>query len=150
MKELTGKANVLELRPDMTFSELKRKTEADNVKISENDSPSFKVGKSVFRETFSLSWRRFLPFGKKKPRNLILHLEGANSCFDLDITAKELESYKHHLWNKKEKEKFISKVIAKSKAEQKMISTTHFLILAIMLGVIVVLQFLIVRGLRLI
>lgn len=134
----------------MTFSELKRKTEADNVLLTKDDTPSFKLGRSVFKETFSSSWRRFIPFMKRKPRNLILHLEGANSCFDLDISAEELESYKHHLWSKGEKEKFVAKISAKRKAEQKMISTTHFLILAIMLGMILVLQILIARGIRVI
>lgn len=149
MNKLTGKANVIELRPDMTFSELKRKTEADNLLLTNDDSPSFKIGTSVFTETFSRSWlRKIIPFFKKRPRNLILHLEGANSCFSLEATKEQLESYIHHLWSKREKEKFVAKISAKRKAEQKAISTTYFLVLAMMLGIVIVIQILIARGVR--
>lgn len=146
---MTGKSNLIELYPNMTFKELEAKSEADNLKITKHDAPSFKIGASVFREIISpLNWKRYIPlmWRNRKPRNLIIHLNGANSCFELDVPKNALESFKHHLWSPKEKEKWMNKLLAKSKAEQKIISTTQFYVLVIMLGIIAVLQILTMRG----
>jgi len=50
----------------------------------------------------------------------------------------------------KEKQKFIKKLIAKSKASQRVISLSHFIILAILLGVVIVLQLALMKGIRIV
>lgn len=143
---MPGKATVIELNADMTFKEVLKATDENSVKISSGSTPSFSLGRSVFREIKDpLNWKRYIPFmlRNRKPRNLILHLNGANSCFEL---SDKLKSNQDHLWSKKEKEKFVSKIIAKSKSEQKLIDTTQFYIILVCLGLVILLQIIIGRG----
>lgn len=123
---MAGKVKLIELNPDMTFTEKKKKTESNNVKVSEHNRPSFVLGRSVFRELVP-KWKRILLF--KKARNIVLYLSGANSCFDLDPEG-ELESHKGHLWSPKEKEKFVNKLVAKLKGEQRPMSNIQFFVIA--------------------
>jgi len=140
---MAGKVKLIELNPDMTFTEKKKKTESNNVVESKHNSPSFVLGRSVFKEIIP-RWKRVLLL--KKPRNILLYLSGANSCFDIDPKG-ELESHKNHLWSKTEKEKFINKLVAKLKGEQRPMTNLQFIVLAGLLVFILVMQFLVLRGL---
>lgn len=142
---MAGKANVITLNPDMTFTERKRPTESNNVVISKFSSPSFTLGTSVFSELIP-RWKQVL-FGRK-PRRLLLWLSGANQCFRLDMTKQELESFKRDLWNQKEKEDFAKKLLAKQKADQKIIDTKQFFVIMAGIVILIFMQFLILRGLR--
>ncbi len=138
-----GKVNTIILNPDMTFEEKKVKTQSDNLKLEKHYTPSFSLGRSVFKE---IGVSRIKPW--KKARNLILLVDGSNKAFEMhDGKAKEIEP---GYWTRKEKEKFVNKVIAKSKADQKIINTTHFIIIMVGIVFIIVLQFLMMRGLRII
>lgn len=138
----------------MFFIESQKKTDSNNIQIDRTNKPSFKLGQSVFREVISPleSWKRFIPFQlrKRAPRNLIIHLNGANACLELKEGAggKSIETHEHHLWSPKEKAKFINKLTAKSKAEQQIISTGRFYAILIFLGLIVILQIIGLRGAR--
>ena len=138
-----GKASVIILNPDMTFKEQKKRTDVDNVDLSNHNKPSFTIGRSVFRELIP-TWKKWL-LGKKE-RNLLLYFAGANSCFE--VNKHGFESHESHVWSRKEKEKTINKLAIKSKAEQKAIETWQFYLLAA-LGIIVLFcQLLIMRGIR--
>jgi len=135
-----GKVSVITLNPDMTFRERKKRTDIDNVDISKHDKPDFVIGRSVFRELRS-PLKRLLG---KKPRNLLIHVAGANSCFELN--RGDFESHVNHLWSRKEKEKYIDKLALKSKAEGKAIESWQFFVLAGLAIVVLVFQILILSG----
>lgn len=136
-----GKVTVIVLNPDMTFKEKKVRTESKKLKIERSWKPSFTPGRSVFKEE---SGPR-LKFWKRN-RNLIITLHEAEKAFELhDSSANELDpSY----WTRKETQKFIAQLVAKSKAQQKVISTSHFIIIMVALGIIGVFQFLMMKGMR--
>lgn len=138
-----GKVDTIILHPDMTFEEKRRKTESTEIDLGDDYKPSFSMGRSVFKET-GVSRLKFW----KKPRNLLILLFGAHRAFELhDGTTKELEP---NYWSMKEKQKFIKKLIAKSKAAQRAITLSHFIILAILLGVVIALQLALMRGIRIV
>lgn len=138
-----GKVDTIILHPDMTFEEKKKKTESTEIDLGNDYKPSFKIGRSVFKE-INVSRLKFW----RKPRNLIILLFGAHQAFELhDGKTQEIEP---NYWSMKEKQKFIKKLIAKSKAAQRAISLSHFIILAILLVVIIVLQLALMRGIRIV
>lgn len=138
-----GKVKTIILNPDMTYSEKNTKTEGKHLIINRKHwTPTFTLGRSVFRKLTS-KWRFW-----QRTNNLVLVLDEAQQCFELhDGTTKELEP---HIWTMKEIRKYVAKILAKSKAEQKIINTTHFIILAVMIAGVLVFQFFIMRGLGLI
>lgn len=138
-----GKVDTIILDPTMTFKEKKIKTESTELNMDKNYKPSFSPGRSVFRET-GVSRLKFW----RKPRNLIILLDGAMKAFELHDTATE--KIEANYWTRKEKEKFINKLIAKSKAAQKVISTWQFAVIMLGLVFIVILQILILRGIRIV
>ena len=139
-----GKVTVITLNPDQTFTEKKKRTDVDNVELAKNNKPSFSIGRSIFRELIP-RWKKWL-LGKKE-RNLLIYIDGSNSCFELKGKG-DLESYESHIWSRKEKEKFINKLATKTKAEQKAIETWQFFLLAGLGIMILVCQFAIMRGIR--
>lgn len=130
-----GKATVIELNADMTFRERKRKTEENHIKVSKNKSPSFVIGRSIFRELIPF-WKKVLLF--KRSRNLILYFTGANSCFS--VSKQSLNSYESQLWSEKEKEDYVNKLIAKSRAELKPMSNFQFFIIGGLLVAILLIE----------
>jgi len=138
-----GKVSVITLNPDMTFRERKKRTDITNINISKHDKPSFVIGRSVFRELLP-KWKKL--FGRKE-RNLVFHMAGATSCFEVTMDMK-LESHERDIWSKREKEKYINKLTAKSKAEQKAIETWQFFLLAGLGITVLILQLVIARGIR--
>jgi len=138
-----GKVTVITLNPDVTFREQKKRTDVTNIVMDKNNKPSFTIGRSVFRELLP-KWKKL--FGRKE-RNLVIYMEGATSCFEVTQDMK-LESHERDIWSKKEKEKYINKLTAKSKAEQKAIETWQFYLLAGLGITVLALQLLIARGIR--
>jgi len=128
----------------MTYKEKNVKTEGINLIINRKHwTPSFTLGRSVFRRLTS-KWRFW-----QRSNNLVLVLDEAETCFSLhDGVAKEIDV--GNPWTRKALRKYVAKIVAKQKAEQKIINTTHFVILAVMIAGVMVFQFFIMRGLGLI
>lgn len=138
-----GKVDTLILHPDMTFEEKKKKTESTNIDMGKDYKPSFSMGRSVFKE-IGISRLKFW----RRSRNLIILLKGAHKAFELhDSATHELDA---NYWTMKEKQDFIKKLIAKSKAAQRAISLSHFVILAILLMVVIALQLALMKGIRIV
>jgi len=136
-----GKVNALILYPDMTFEEKKVKTDATNVIIDKHYSPSFSMGRSVFKE-IDIPRLKFW----RKPRNIIILVDGSDRAMELHDSATGEVEIGH--WTRKEKEKFVRKIVAKSVARQRAISMGHFVILALMIGVVIILQIMLMKGMR--
>jgi len=94
-----GKVNALILYPDMTFEEKKVKTDATNVVIDKHYSPSFSMGRSVFKEV-DIPRLKFW----RKPRNIIILVDGSDRAMELHDSATGEVEIGH--WTRKEKEKF--------------------------------------------
>lgn len=117
-----GKISTIELHPDMTFREIMRKTDENQIITAKNEKVNFSLGQSVFSET-GISRFKFW----RRPRKIAIFVDGAFSAFNLGIdTPLTLES---KLWTKAEIKKYVSQLVAKSKAEQKTMSNwqTFFL-----------------------
>lgn len=147
---------VLRIYLDQTFTEKNAKIEQDKLilKRSEKDyTPEFSPGRSVFKERPFPIALKMIKFWKKR-RTLILLLDGQPKAVTLDPPEakddKEIkdEDYKlsFSFGTLATVKRFIYKLVAKSKAEQKPISNIQFTILAIFLGIIVVFQLLIMKG----
>lgn len=138
-----GKVNTITLNPDMTFEEKKRKTQSKQIVIDKDYSVTLTPGRSVFSEVGLSRWKPW-----KKPRNLVIHLDRAQKAFELhDGATRELDP---NYWTQEEEKKFVKKIIAKSKAEQKVISLSYFLILTIMMIIIIILQIAAMKGIRIV
>jgi hypothetical protein len=131
-----GKANILILNPDLTFTEKRQKTQETEIKFKNDYAPTFSPGLSVFSETGIPKWKFW-----RTHRKLILILDGAAKAFEMK-TPKKLEP---NYWTTEERRKFVAKVVAKSKAEQKPMSNWQFVILALMVGLGLLIQFLVAR-----
>lgn len=133
-----GKVSVIKLNPDMTFEEKRKKTSENVIEMKGVWKPNFKIGRSVFRELVS-KWKFW-----KKSRNIVIVGDGFPSCFEMyDSSTKELDP---NFGTMKDKQRFVSKLIAKSKSEQKTIDTTHFIIIMVGIAFLAVLQFLVLKG----
>jgi len=131
-----GNADIITLNPDMTFSEKTRKTQETEIKFKGDYTPTFSPGLSVFSETGIPKWKFW-----RKHRKLIVILDGAAKAFELKTPKTLSPSY----WTREERRKFVAKVVAKSKAEQKPMTNWQFGILALMVGIGLLIQFLVAR-----
>lgn len=135
----------------MTFSETRTKAEENKILVDRHYNPTFKMGTSIFRER-KTKYSRFKFW--KRPRNMAILIDGSPKVTHLEeipLNPKDDQSLKtpalaFEFGTRKDTQKFIYKLIAKSKAEQKPISNMQFLILTILLVVIVVFQILLMRG----
>lgn len=143
---------IIKLYPDMTFQEKNYKSEQDKIIFDKktNETANFKLGKSMFRER-----RSFLDKLKfwKRTRSLCIHLDGCPEVLSLEERNEiEGEGTKPALYfnfgTRKDTATFIYKLGAKSMVDIKPISNTMFLILCILIGVVIVFQFLLMRGVK--
>lgn len=134
---------LIRLFQDMTYIRKKRKVQDDKVLVSrkENYTPSLTLGTSIFKERKPF-WK-FWTHGK----DIAILLDGCNHVLTLE-KSEEKPSLNLQFGTKEETVRFISKVVAKSKADQKPITNFQFLIMAMLLGLIVVLQFMAMRGVK--
>lgn len=139
---------LLRLFPDMTFEEKNRRTEQDKIKISKEYTPSFKIGTSVFRERPRPFLIRLLVFWKR-PRNLALIIDGAPQSMSLEVERGDKPALSFNFGTMKDTIKFVYQIVAKSKGEQKPISNTQFLVLALLLGAVLMFQFMLMKGVKL-
>lgn len=149
-------ARLLRIYPDMTFTEKTVRTEQDKIIVEKKYTPAFKIGTSVFKERSKPFLTRILFFWKK-PRNLLLLVDGSplathlENIRDVDengqITTKPALAF--NFGTMKESLDFIDKVVRKSKADTKPISNTQFLVLALLLGAVLMFQFMIMKGITL-
>lgn len=86
----------------------------------------------------------------------MLLLDGTPEAVTLDLDhlvkndstgqVKEHPALNFQFGDMKDTQQFIYKIVAKSKADQKPMSTTMFTILAILIGIVVVFQFMLMKG----
>lgn len=140
------KTNVIILHADQTFVDKKVQAEGINLPLDKNWTPSFTPGKSVFSERNIPKWQFW-----RHARRIIIIPDEAMKAFELELEGigkKAKGKIISSLWTKKEKVKFIAKVIAKSKAAQKPFSNWQVIALLVGLGIIAVLQLLSMKGVR--
>jgi len=136
-----GKPNVLILNPDMTFKEKRHKTSEDRIHIKREWNPQFSPGKSVFSEVGIRRWRFW-----RRARKLIVLADGSLQAFELQINNPGENELKPHYWDLKEIRKFVAKVLAKSKAQQRSISNTQLIMILAGLGIIGFLLLIVVKN----
>ena len=137
---------VIRLYQDMTFEEKTIKAEENNLKINKDYNAKFKLGVSVFKERPFKILQRVLIFWKKR-RNLFILLDGCPSTFSLEPSKNGKEpALNLNFGSMTDTTKFIHKVVAKSKAEGKPMSNTQFMVLALLVGAVLMFQFMIMKG----
>ena len=136
--------NLIRIYPDMTFTEKKVKTWEDKIQLDKHYTPEFKIGTSVFKERAFNPLKKILMFWKK-PRNLLLLVDACPSAVHLEGSNPH-PALAFNFGTMKDTEKFLYKVVAKSKSESKPISNTQFLVLALLLGAVLMFQFMLMKG----
>jgi hypothetical protein len=145
-------AKLLRLYTDMSFEEKTVKVSEDKIILRRGETdytPSFGIGKSVFREKRKISF--LMPW--KRPRNLIILLDGAPQAISLESTPGEngeplRPALALNFGTLKDAKRFIYKMVAKSKADQKPITNMQFTVMAILIGAVLVFQFMIMKGVK--
>jgi hypothetical protein len=124
----------------MTYLRKKRKIQDDKIIVSKKDNytPSLTLGASVFRER-KPAWK-FWSRGK----DICILMDGSPKALTLD--PKDVPALNLQFGTKEETTRFISKVVAKSKADQKPITNMQFMMIAMLLVIVVVLQVMAMRG----
>lgn len=125
-----GKQRAIELRTNRTFREKKFPLEGNKLIPKKGEEVRFSPG-CVFDE--EKTWNR-LKFWRS-PRKLIFYVKGTVEAIKFNENMKGLNPF----WDMGEAGDFVHKLIAKTKAEQKPMKWSQFIILAIMLGVNIVL-----------
>lgn len=153
---------IIRLYLDNTFEEKYVATEQDKIILHRKEkdyTPTFIPGKSVFREKPFNFLKRILMFWKK-PRNLIILLDGAPKAltldlpdnFDRDKDPSDLMDTDlvlgFNFGTLKDLKRFVYKVVAKSKADQKPISNMMFTVLVVILSLVLVFQILLMKGVK--
>lgn len=138
---------LLRLFLDMTFEEKNRRIEQDKIKITKEYTANFKMGTSVFRERPRPLLIRLLLFWKK-PRNLALIIDGSPQTMSLEVEKDNKPALSFNFGTMKDTARFVYQIVAKSKGEQKPISNMQFLVLALLLGAVLMFQFMIMKGVK--
>jgi len=137
-----AKAEVLILKPStMSYELAQKKAEGTEIVIDKDRAATFTPGLSQFREEIPKLFG-LIPRFWVYPKTLLIYLEGASKCFELRSPKKLNPSY----WTDSGRKKFVRKVVAKSKAEQKAITTWQFFVLLGVGAVGILLTILQMRG----
>ena len=140
---------LIRLFQDMTFEEKKIKAEENNLKINNDYSAKFKLGVSVFKERPFNFLKRILMFWKK-PRSLFILLDGCPETFSLEQPKEgERPALNLNFGSVRDAVKFINKVVNKSKADTKSMSNMQFIVIALLIIMVLMFQFLIMKGITL-
>lgn len=131
------KVDLLTLYPDNTHDVTRRKLDGERVKVR-GFNPKLIVGQAVFPERASGILKRL---GLQRKKRLVIWSYGAETCHTLDKHAGKLDDH----WNTEEGEKIINKMIAWAAAKAKLFSKVEVIIFWILLGVVIVMNFLILR-----
>ncbi len=139
--------SIIRLFLDKTFEEIKKTPKENKLPISPAYIPGFGEGASVFRERLSAQ-NKFMFW--KKPRNLVILVDGCPKATELKIGNADGDKpcLYFNFGTMKEAWAYIAKVVAKSKADQKPIQTWQFVVLAVMIGGIIALQFALMKGVK--
>lgn len=139
--------SLITLYQDITFTETKKRVEQDKILVTKKPSytPNFKTGTSVFKERPLPFWKRLFLFWKR-PRQLIILVDASPTALNLELKDGQKPAYNLNFGTVKETMAFIDKAQRKSRADQKPISNNQFLILALMLGAVLMFQFMLMRG----
>jgi len=138
---------VITLYQDITFTETRKKTEQDKLIISKKPllTQTFKTGTSVFRERPFNPLKRVFMFWKKR-RDLMIIVDGNSTALNLELKEGQKPTYNFNFGTIKEAQEFIDKSNRKSRADSKPISTNQFLVLALLLGAVLMFQFMNMKG----
>ena len=139
--------NLIRLFQDMTFNERKVKIKENKILIDKNYTPDFILGTSVFRERPKPFLIRLITFWKR-PRNLLVLVDGASRAAQLLGDEENHPALAFSFGDRQDAERFLYKIVAKSKADQKPLSNFQFILLALLIGMVVVLQFMLMKGVQ--
>lgn len=139
---------LITLFADMTFKEKKTKSQEDNLPISKDKSVKFSLGQSIFTER--LTTLDYLKIWKRR-RSIAIMLDGSDKVMHLekelneDGTVKTL-AFSLEYGTAKAAESMVARTAAKNTVEKKPLSNTQFIVIAVLLGLVVVLQLMMLRG----
>jgi len=136
--------NLIRIYPDMTFIEKKVKTFENKALIDKDYTPEFKIGTSVFKERAFNPIKKVLMFWKK-PRNILLLVDGCPTMMHLEGSNPH-PALAFNFGTMNDTKAFIKKVTYKSIADRKAISNNQFLVLALLLGTVLMFQFMMMKG----
>ena len=143
-----GKLDVIYLKPDQTFREVRKNTDETIIKMGKEWTPTFTQGKSVFQET-GVSRFKFW----KRERRLVLLFDGALSAFEVTDTVIEqdgeeitVKTLGPRYWTLKEVQAIVRKIVAKSKASEKLLSGWQTIGIFLGQGVTIFLLIMLLRG----
>lgn len=136
---------LLRLYPDMTFEEKRAKTSQDKITVDKDVTVDFEMGTSIFKER-----RKPIDYFKpwKRSRQLAILLDGTPTALSLRPLPDDKLSLAFDFGTIKDTVKFIYKIVAKSKSDQKPISNTQFMVLALLIGAVVVFQMMMLKGVK--
>src|SRR4030042_3881618 len=135
---------LLQVYPDMTFIEKTVKTKENKIIITKDYTPEYKIGTSVFRERSSSLLKRIIFFWKK-PRNMVLLVNGAPTAVHLE-GGNPHPALAFNFGTMDDSIKFLKKVTYKSIADRKPIRNNQFLVIVLMIGAVLMFQFMIMKG----
>jgi len=122
--------NVIRLFSDMTFEEISRKAKENKIKINNLQEPTFKEGKAIFRERNQPIWKFW-----KRRRNLAVYTDGSFNLFELNDG-----NFVSQFGTREDWERYLAGRMEKLRNKNKSMQNWQFIILAIMLGIVVVLE----------
>jgi hypothetical protein len=145
--------HLIRLYQDLTYIRKKRKVQDNKLLVSKKEgyTPDISQGMSIFKER-KPAWK-FWRGGKDIAILLdgcpkALTLESPKPQYDTDgkLLSTGEPSLNLQFGTREDTKRFISKVVAKDKADQKPITNIQFIIIAMLLGLVLVLQFMSMRG----
>lgn len=128
--ELGKKQRGIQLMLNRKFREKDFKTQENKVIPEKGDEVRYSPA-CVFDE--EKTWSKFKFW--RHPRKLIFFVEGTVEALKFNAKMKGMNPF----WSKKETRDFVHKLVAKTKAEQKPMKWSQFIVIMIVLVIIVVL-----------
>ena len=146
---------VIRLFGDMTFEEKRSKAKETKLQIEKEYEVDFAIGRSVFIERWKFINR--LMFWRRR-RQMVFLNDGSNECMNMASETVPSEknpgcveirpSLSFNFGTRDETRRYVAKVIAKAKADQKPLSTNQFIIIIALLAVIAMLQVMVMKGVK--
>jgi hypothetical protein len=132
--------SLIRLYQDMTYIRKKRPTQDNKILVSKKEEYQAEItmGASIFRER-KPSWK-FWTHGK----DIAILLDGCPKVLTLEPLQGK-PALNLQFGSREDTNKFINKVVNKSKADTKPITNLQFIVLAMLIGIVVVLQIIIMQ-----
>lgn len=140
------KIDLFILHPDNTHSRKRCKVNEGRAEVpsgfmgikKKDWKPRLSAGLSVFPERATSIWQKL---GLKRKQRLALVVEGSPFCFELDPRDGLLDDH----WTFAEARKFIAKLVSLAASKQKIFSNWQVLLLFGGMGIVMILEYLIIR-----